>query len=88
MWCLTPKVPIPEGKLKGSKSKALAYGFHLDGVQTLRNLTALSYEDHRMIEVFSDPEFTEFKDKQKVHQQKNELLVIEVRQEREVLQTK
>ena len=83
MWCLTPKLPIPEGKLNGSKTKAVAYGFKLDGVQNMRNLTAFSYEDYRMIEVFPDPEFTDFKDKHKVHQQKNELLVIEVRQERD-----
>ena len=79
MWCLTPKVPIPAGKMKGSKSRALAYGFQLDAVHALRNLTALSYEDYRVVEVYPDPEFTDFEGGQKVHQQKNELLVIEVR---------
>ncbi|XP_076468728.1 plexin-A2-like isoform X2 [Babylonia areolata] len=77
MWCKTPQVPIPPAKLKGSKSFTLAYGFRLDGVQSVRNLTAVSYEDYRMVEVFSDPEFTDFEDGVKVHQQKNELLVIE-----------
>ncbi|XP_076447874.1 plexin-A2-like isoform X2 [Babylonia areolata] len=76
MVCLTPPVPIPGEELK-DKSQALSYGFRLDGVQSLRNLTDLSYEDHRMMEVFPDPQFLHFEGGQKVHQQKNELLVIE-----------
>jgi hypothetical protein len=78
LWCQTPAVPIPLDKLKGDKSKALAYGFVLDGVASLQNLTALSYEDHRMIEVYEDPQFEVFDNGRKVHQQKNELLVIDV----------
>ena len=78
MYCLTPKVPIPEDQVRGGKSVALAYGFKLDGVQSVRNLTDLSYEDHRVFEVFADPEFIEFEEGQKVHQQKNGLLFIEV----------
>ncbi|KAL8574219.1 hypothetical protein ACOMHN_027873 [Nucella lapillus] len=77
MWCKTPGVPIRPDKLRESKKTALAYGFRLDGVQSVRNLTAVSYEDHRMMEVYADPEFKDFENGVKAHQQKNELLVVE-----------
>ena len=78
IWCNTPPVPISSRKFLDEESLQLAYGFALDGVKSLRNLTKLSPEDHRMFEVFEDPEFEEFENGKKVHQQKNELLVIEV----------
>ena len=78
MLCVTPGVPIPVKKLKTGKPRALAYGFRLDGVADVLNLTGLSYEDHGVVHVYPDPVFVEFEGGVKVHQEKNELLVVEV----------
>ncbi|KAK7493969.1 hypothetical protein BaRGS_00014851 [Batillaria attramentaria] len=73
--CLTPSVPILDSEM--DPFKYLSYGFRLDGVRALRNLTGLSFEDHEMFKVYPDPKFDKFEGGDKVHQQKNELLVIE-----------
>lgn len=77
MKCLTPELPVDK-ELDRTRPLSVSYGFHMDGVQALRNLTDLSYDDHRTFDIYPDPEFAKFEGGQKTHQQKNELLVIEV----------
>ncbi|XP_025108035.1 plexin-A4-like isoform X2 [Pomacea canaliculata] len=76
MKCLTPELPVDK-ELDRTRPLSVSYGFHMDGVQALRNLTDLSYDDHRTFDIYPDPEFAKFEGGQKTHQQKNELLVIE-----------
>ena len=79
MWCLMPAVPpLYNTTPMGQDSLSLAYGFQMDGVLSLNNLTALSVEDYRTIEVFPNPTFSPFGNGQKLHQKKNELFVVEV----------
>ena len=80
MNCTAPSVKasgVGSTDIKPANPVILSYGFLMDNVLDLRNLTAHSSES-RLFLLYPDPTFDEFADGFKKFQSKNEYLTINV----------
>ncbi|XP_050411553.1 plexin-A4 isoform X3 [Patella vulgata] len=72
MICQSPPVDM----VTGEKYDEISFGFIMDGVEEVRNLT-VQYDDYGTFQVFPNPIFTQFPNGVKSHQNKNEYLTID-----------
>ncbi|XP_041350001.1 plexin-A2-like isoform X2 [Gigantopelta aegis] len=75
MVCRSPPVFTLRSKFKGAID--VPYGFRMDNVKDVYNLTQFDETKFGVFTIFPDPEFKEFKGKTKAHQKKTEFLTID-----------
>lgn len=76
MNCSTPSLATAAEVSNISRPKRIAYGFEMDNVEELRNLS--SSEEYGVFIIFPDPSFDTFKDSVMVHRKNNLYLTINV----------
>ena len=76
MICRSPPVYTLHSQFKGAVD--VPYGFRMDNVKDVYNLTRFDETNFGAFTIFPDPEFEEFKGKTKAHQKKTEFLTIDV----------
>ncbi|XP_064605454.1 plexin-A2-like isoform X2 [Liolophura sinensis] len=72
--CSTPSLATAAEISNISRPKRIAYGFEMDNVEDLRNLS--SSEEYGVFIIFPDPSFDAFKEGMMVHRKNNEYLTI------------